>query len=135
MFQNPTLCAERAEHGMAGVSAARLAVHCFAQTAGVNSPLRCSVLDRERARLWISLSARRNPPFAVARREYAITTAHLNKVRENVFFFPTAAASEPSRELRGTSQDGRPWRKSGVVLRAVSINSLTCEPRKIKNRK
>jgi len=135
MFQNPKLCAERNEHGMAGVSAARFAVHCFAANASLNSPLHCSVLDGARARLWTSLAARRSVPRTIARRACAITTAHLTKVRENVFFFPTSAAGEPSREVRGTPQDGWPWRKSGVVLRAVSINSLTREPRKIKSRK
>ena len=96
LFQNPTLCGERADDGIARVSVARFAVHCFGQNASVNSPLRCSILDGERVRLWASLSARRNPPFTVARRACAITTAHLNNVRQNVFSF----SSQPPASLR-----------------------------------
>jgi len=76
MFHIPTLCAERAERGMARVSAACIGVHCFAGNASVNSPLYCWALDGECARLWTSRCARRNTLFTVARRACAITSSN-----------------------------------------------------------
>jgi hypothetical protein len=135
MFHIPTLCESCSNRGMTQVSDARFSVHFFAGNISVNSLLHRSVSGGERKRLSAAPSSRRNVPLTAAHRACAITAAHLNKVGENVFPFLTAAAGACSRELRGTSQDGRPTRKSGVVLHAVSINSLADEPRKIKKRK
>ena len=80
---------ERAERGMARVSAACFGVHCFAENAIVNSPLHCWALDAERERLWKSLCARRNTLFTVARRACAITRSNCRGIS---FSAPTAAA-------------------------------------------
>lgn len=89
MFHIPTLCAQRAEHGMARLSEPCFGVHCFVGNAIVNSPLHCWALDAERERLWKSLFARRNILFTVARRAWGITRSN----GRGIFFsVPPAAA-------------------------------------------
>jgi hypothetical protein len=130
MFHIPTLCAQRAERGMARLSEACFSVHCFAGTAIVNSPLHCWALDGERERLCKSLCARLNIPFTVARRACGITRSNCRGI---FFSVPIAAAWWQLSDRQGEHDLARGYLQNCRALaqracRDLRLVSLENEP-------
>jgi hypothetical protein len=130
MFHIPTLCAQRAQRGMARLSDACFGVHCFAGNASVNSLLHCWALDGEGKQLWKSLCARRNTVFTVARRACGIIRSNCRGI---FFSVPIAAARWQLSDRQGVHDLARGYLQNCRALaqracRDLRLVSLENEP-------